>query len=124
VHKLYRESGQYWANLACDRTLKDLVSGLVRIPLAYQPGEVFEYGLSADVLGRVVEVASGQPLDQFLDSRLFKPLGMVDTGFWVPPEELSRLIDPPIGAAILPDRDSHQADHAVLGRRWARVDGC
>jgi hypothetical protein len=57
------------------------------------------------VLGRVVEVASGQPLDQFLDRRLFKPLGMIDTGFWVPPEKLARLVDPPVGAQILPDRD-------------------
>lgn len=105
VHKLYRESGLYAQGLARDSTLKDFVSRLARLPLAHQPGEVWEYGHSADVLGRVIEVASGQPLDQFLDSRLFKPLGMVDTGFWVPPEKLARLIDPPVGAAMLPDRD-------------------
>ena len=93
VHKLYRESGLYDTGLARDSTLKDFVSRLARLPLAHQPGEVWEYGHSADVLGRVIEVASGQPLDQFLDSRLFKPLGMVDTGFWVPPEKLARLID-------------------------------
>jgi len=85
--------------------LKDFVSRLARLPLAHQPGEVWEYGYSADVLGRVIEVASGQPLDQFLDSRLFKPLGMVDTGFWVPPEKLARLVDPPVGAETLFDRD-------------------
>jgi CubicO group peptidase (beta-lactamase class C family) len=105
VHKLYRESGLYVKGLARDGTLKDFVSRLARLPLAHQPGEVWEYGHSADVLGRVIEVASGRPLDQFLDSRLFKPLGMVNTGFWVPPEKLARLIDPPVGAAILPDRD-------------------
>ena len=105
VHKLYRERGLYDKGLARDTTLKEFVSRLARLPLAHQPGEVFEYGHSADVLGRVIEVASGQPLDRFLDSRLFKPLGMVDTGFWVPPEKLARLIDPPAGAAILPDRD-------------------
>jgi CubicO group peptidase (beta-lactamase class C family) len=105
VHKLYRDSGQYWPSYARDRTLKDLVSGVARIPLAYQPGEVFEYGLSVEVLGRVIEVASGQPLDQFLASRMFGPLGMVDTGFWVPPEKLARLIDPPAGVPIRPDRD-------------------
>ena len=49
------------------------------------------------MLGRVVEVASGQPFDQFLESRLFKPLGMVDTGFYVPEAKLSRLVDPPAG---------------------------
>src|SRR5258706_14980812 len=62
--------------------------------LVHQPGEAWEYGHSVDVLGRVVEVASGQPLDQFLETRLFKPLGMVDTGFFVPPDKLSRLVDP------------------------------
>ena len=48
---------------------------------------------------------SGQPLDRFLDNRLFKPLGMVDTAFWVPPEKLSRLVDPPADVPIRPDRD-------------------
>jgi len=103
VHKLYRGGGI--RGLARDSSLKDFVSRLARLPLAHQPGEVWEYGYSADVLGRVIEVASGQPLDQFLDSRLFKPLGMVDTGFWVPPEKLARLVDPPVGAETLFDRD-------------------
>src|SRR5262249_52989653 len=98
VHKLYRDGGLYDKFLARDATLKDFVSRLARIPLAPQPGEVWEYVFSDDVLGRVIEVASGQPLDQFLDSRLFKPLGMVDTGFWVSPEKLARLIAPPAGA--------------------------
>jgi CubicO group peptidase (beta-lactamase class C family) len=105
VHKLYRESGLYDRGLARDATLKEFVSRLARLPLAHQPGEVFEYGHSADVLGRVIEVASGQGLDRFLDDRVFKPLGMVDTGFWVPPEKLARLIDPPAGARVFPDRD-------------------
>jgi CubicO group peptidase (beta-lactamase class C family) len=105
VHKLYRESGLYDAGLARDGTLKEFVSRVAQLPLAHQPGEVWEYGHSADVLGRVIEVASGQPFDRFLDSRLFKPLGMVDTGFWVPPDKLARLIDPPSGAALRPDRD-------------------
>jgi CubicO group peptidase (beta-lactamase class C family) len=105
VHKLYREL--YAEGLARDSTLKDFVSRLARLPLAHQPGEVWEYGHSADVLGRVIEVAAGQSLDQFLDNRLFKPLGMVDTGFWVPPEKLARLVDPPAGDAqnLFPDRD-------------------
>jgi CubicO group peptidase (beta-lactamase class C family) len=105
VHKLYREGRLYDKFLARDATLKGFVSRVAQIPLAHQPGEVWEYSLSVDVLGRVIEVASGQPLDQFLDSRLFKPLGMVDTGFWLPPEKLARLVAPPVGAEILPDRD-------------------
>jgi CubicO group peptidase (beta-lactamase class C family) len=103
VHKLYAKG--YFERYARDSTLKDFVSGLARLPLAYQPGEVFEYALNLDVLGRVIEVVSGQPLDQFFDNRLFKPLGMVDTSFWVPPEKLSRLVDPPANVPIHPDRD-------------------
>ena len=57
------------------------------------------------VTGLVIEVVSGQPLDQFFDNRLFKPLGMVDTGFAVPPEKVQRLVAPPAGAWMLPDRD-------------------
>jgi CubicO group peptidase (beta-lactamase class C family) len=78
-----------------DRTLAEVVSELAKLPLAHQPGEVWDYGHSIDVLGRVIEVASGQPLDQFLEARLFKPLGMIDTGFYVPEAKLSRLVDPP-----------------------------
>ena len=97
VHKLYRESGMYPRFFARGSTLQDFASRLARLPLAHQPGEVWEYGHNVDLLGRVIEIASGQPLDQFLDSRLFKPLGMVDTAFWVPPEKLDRLLDPPVG---------------------------
>jgi CubicO group peptidase (beta-lactamase class C family) len=94
VHMLYS-----WTDAAAyrrDTTLADFVSALARLPLAHQPGEVWEYGLSADVLGRVVEAASGEPLDQFLQSRLFTPLHMVDTGFYVPEAKLGRLVDAPM----------------------------
>ena len=79
-----------------DTTLADFVSVLARLPLAHQPGEVWEYGLNADVLGRVIEVASGEPFDQFLQSRIFTPLHMVDTGFYVPKAKLDRLVDAPM----------------------------
>jgi CubicO group peptidase (beta-lactamase class C family) len=102
-HGLYREL--YEKGLARESTLKDFVSRLARLPLVHQPGEVWEYGHSTDVLGRVVEVASGQSLDRFFESRLFRPLGMVDTGFSVPPEKIARLIDPPVGAVMHPDRE-------------------
>ena len=77
-----------------DRTLADFIAGLGAVPLVHQPGEVWEYSWGVDVLARVVEVVSGQPFDKFLDDRIFKPLGMVDTGFFVPEEKLSRLVDP------------------------------
>ncbi len=94
IHKLYS-----WADETAykrDRTLASFVSVVARLPLAHQPGEVWEYGLSADVLGRVVEAASGEPLDRFLQSRLFKPLHMIDSGFYVPQEKLDRLVDSPM----------------------------
>ena len=94
IHLLYR-----WIDATAyrrDTTLADFVSALARVPLAHQPGEVHEYGLSADVLGRVVEVVSGEPLDQFLQSRIFAPLHMVDTGFYVPEAKLGRLVDAPM----------------------------
>jgi len=91
---LYNNSTGVWRR---DRTLADFVSALAKLPLAHQPGEVWEYSHAVDVLARVIEVASGEPFDQFLETRLFKPLGMVDTGFHVPDGKLSRLIDPPTG---------------------------
>jgi CubicO group peptidase (beta-lactamase class C family) len=94
MHSLYR-----WIDATAyrrDATLANFVSALARLPLAHQPGEVHEYGLSADVLGRVIEVASGEPLDQFLQSRIFTPLHMVDTGFYVREDKLGRLVDAPM----------------------------
>jgi CubicO group peptidase (beta-lactamase class C family) len=104
-HSLYGAAGVYRR----DKTLADFVSGLAKLPLAHQPGEVWDYGISVDVLSRVIEVASGQPFDQFLETRLFGPLGMVDTGFYVPEAKLSRLVDPPAGGRIGPP-DSVMAD--------------
>ena len=75
-----------------DRLLADNVVLLARAPLAHQPGRKFTYGLSTDVLGRVVEVASGQPLDAFFQERIFGPLKMVDTGFSVPDAKRARLV--------------------------------
>jgi CubicO group peptidase (beta-lactamase class C family) len=67
------------------------VAQLAKAPLAHQPGSVWEYSLATDVLGRVVEAASGMRLAEFLDKRLFQPLKMTDSGFWVPKEKLSRI---------------------------------
>jgi CubicO group peptidase (beta-lactamase class C family) len=64
---------------------------LASLPLLFQPGDAWEYSVSDDVLGYLVEVVSGMPLDKFLQERIFKPLGMKDTGFFLPQEKLSRL---------------------------------
>ena len=60
-------------------TIEDLVTRLGRLPLMHQPGAAFTYGLSVDVLGRLVEVVSGMSYDEFLRARIFEPLGMEDT---------------------------------------------
>ncbi len=70
------------------------VAGLAKAPLSTQPGTNWEYGLSVDVLGRVVEAASGMRLGAFLDQRLFKPLKMTDTGFQVPAAQVGRIAEP------------------------------
>jgi CubicO group peptidase (beta-lactamase class C family) len=101
VHPLYPASSN-----AAGASL-DAAAFLERIaaaPLLYQPGTVWDYGLSIDVIGLVVEAIAGQSLGGFLERRLFRPLGMVDTGFQVPPDSLARLARP------LPrDPDSNEA---------------
>jgi len=71
--------------------LAEAVRRLATVPLNDQPGTMWRYGYSVDVLGRLVEVLSGKPLDQFFEERIFKPLGMKDTGFFVPEDKWSRL---------------------------------
>ena len=68
------------------------VAVLGRLPLAFEPGERFNYGLSVDVLGRLVEVWSGMPLDRFLRTRIFEPLRMSDTYFELPADRRARLV--------------------------------
>jgi CubicO group peptidase (beta-lactamase class C family) len=70
--------------------LKEMAEKLSEIPLAYDPGTDWVYSLSIDVLGRVIEVASGQTLDVYLQKTLFEPLGMTDTAFSVPEDKLAR----------------------------------
>ena len=91
IHALYGAKAPFRR----DKTLAPFVAGLGTLPLLHQPGEVWEYSLGFDVLGRVIEVVSGQSFDQFLQSRLFAPLHMVDTGFYVPEEKLARLVAAP-----------------------------
>ena len=79
-------------NLGDERYGSDeLMRRLAAHPLAHQPGEGWRYGWSLAVLGRVLEVVSGRPLDEYLASAIFTPLGMVDTGYRVPPEKAERL---------------------------------
>jgi CubicO group peptidase (beta-lactamase class C family) len=80
-------------------TLAEMVTKISKLPLAHQPGEVWEYGVAVDVLGRVIEVVSGMDLDQFIDERITKPLGMSSTGFYVGEADRDRLAQPQIDPA-------------------------
>jgi CubicO group peptidase (beta-lactamase class C family) len=71
-------------------TLVDFMAKLAQVPLRYQPGTQWMYSLASDVCGALVEALSGQTLDEFLAKEIFEPLGMVDTGFFVPAEKLDR----------------------------------
>lgn len=86
VDDMYREANV----LDSSSTLRDMIEKLSRIPLRQQPGSRWHYSVAVDVQGYLVEVLSGQPFDQFLQERLFEPLGMKDTGFHVPEEKADR----------------------------------
>ena len=73
-------------------TLKDVITRLARLPLFTQPGEEFYYGLNTDVLGYLIEVISGMSLDKYLQKKIFEPLGMKDTYFFLPKEKQARLV--------------------------------
>ena len=77
-----------------DRSNAEFSQTLAAVPLQFQPGSVWAYSRATDVLGRLVEVVSGQALSAFLQSDIFGPLGMVDTGFSVPPEQHHRIAEP------------------------------
>jgi CubicO group peptidase (beta-lactamase class C family) len=77
-----------------ERTNAEFSQTLAALPLQFQPGTVWAYSRATDVLGRLVEVVSGQGLGAFLQAEIFGPLGMVDTGFAVPPDQHHRIAEP------------------------------
>jgi CubicO group peptidase (beta-lactamase class C family) len=105
VKEAYTKAGLYNKERDYDaRALSpsEFVERIAKAPLAHQPGTVWEYSLAIDVLGRVIETASGKRLAAYLDERLFKPLGMSDTAFWIPSDKMARLaqalpVDPASG---------------------------
>jgi CubicO group peptidase (beta-lactamase class C family) len=90
VKDQYTKEKVGWTGVTPDEQL----DALARVPLARQPGTQWEYGLSTDVVGRVVESITGMSLGRFLDERLFRPLGMKDTAFFVPADKIKRLAQP------------------------------
>ncbi len=101
VKEEYRKAGIGGPRAASD----DFIRMLAQLPLMYQPGTIWEYSHSTDVLGVLLERVSGMPLDMLLVERILKPLGMHDTGFWVEPGQQHRLAeafptDPVTGASV------------------------
>lgn len=88
---MYESAGVASGLLAYDGTIGDSVKHLAGLPLLFNPGTRFEYSLGVDVLGRLVEVLSGKPLDEFFRTRIFEPLGMKDTYFFPPDNKVDRL---------------------------------
>jgi CubicO group peptidase (beta-lactamase class C family) len=97
VHQMYNKAALFDRS----QSLAEFVTKLSKLPLAHQPGTAWEYGMSIDVLGRIVEVVSGVPFDQFVRERITKPLKMNDTAFYVDPRQALRLaemqVDPATG---------------------------
>ncbi len=96
-----------------DMTLERLIDNLSRLPLEFSPGSAWNYSVSTDVLGYLVQVLSGQPLDDYFEEHIFRPLGMVDTGFSVAEKNRERFaacyqFDPEKGYVLQDDpADSH-----------------
>ena len=90
LKELYAKANAGWAGV----TPAEQIDNLAKVPLAHQPGTVWEYGLSTDVLGRVVESVTGVRLSRFLDDRVFRPLQMKNTTFQLQPAQVKRLAQP------------------------------
>lgn len=93
IQEAYIKAGMYNISQLSQLTLAEFCDKLASLPLAFEPGTQYLYGQSYDVLGRVIEVASGMPLETFFQERIFKPLKMVDTGFRVSAQDAGRLVD-------------------------------
>jgi CubicO group peptidase (beta-lactamase class C family) len=89
--KMYNDANVASGLMAYDGTIGDSMKRLAALPLLFNPGDRWEYSLGVDVLGRLVEVVSGKPLDEFFRVRIFEPLGMKDTYFFPPDNKLDRL---------------------------------
>lgn len=90
VDALYREAGLE-SSVLPGSDLAETVAVYASLPLQFEPGTQWNYSVASNVLGRVIEIASGQTLDAFFAERVLGPLGMTDAGFWVPDEQAHRL---------------------------------
>ena len=127
--KAYNAAGLGTGLLQQEGSTGDSIKKLASLPLLFQPGDQWEYSLSDDVLGYLVERVSGMPFDSFLEERVFKPLGMKDTYFFLPPDKVSRLAAayayyPDKGIEVIPEGKvmkegdfSYSSDYPYRGPR-------
>ena len=90
--KIYQKAGIIDAFTTQPVTIEENIKKLAKLPLHHNPGEKFTYSEGLDVLGYFIEIMSGMPLDKFFQERIFDPLGMDDTGFYLPPSKYDRLV--------------------------------
>ena len=91
-NKVYEKAHIPGVNSLEPLTIGEVVKKIGKLPLDHDPGEKFTYGLNTDVIGYLIEVLSGMPLDNYLQKELFEPLGMVDSYFYLPKEKENRLV--------------------------------
>ena len=120
---------QHWYFSHRDEPIRETVRRIAEMPMDAQPGEQFVYGYNTDILGALVEVVSGQPLDTFLETEIFAPLGIKDTSFYLPLPKTDRLAAvysrTPEGALERTgdDNDFHGQGHFVAGPRLSFSGG-
>ena len=117
---IYHKAGITDAFTTENVILSDNIKKLGKLPLHHNPGEKFTYGEGLDILGYLVEIVSGMPFDKFLKSRLFDPLGMNDTWFYLPDEKASRLVtvqEPKNGSWVKFPVTSYDPDYPIKGAK-------
>ena len=116
VHMIWRDAQPMTEN----QTSAEMATKLASLPLMFEPGTTWEYSMSTDVLGRVVEVVSGQDLAEFIGAKICRPLGMRDTGFAATGEQIERVAEPQTDPATGTRPPMRNALHPV---RWASGGG-
>jgi CubicO group peptidase (beta-lactamase class C family) len=117
---IYHKAGITDAFTTKKVTLDQNIRKLAKMPLHHNPGEKFTYSEGLDVLGLLVEIASGMPFDKFLKTRLFDPLGMNDTWFYLPDEKASRLVsvqEPKDGSWVKFPVTSYDPEYPIKGAK-------
>jgi CubicO group peptidase (beta-lactamase class C family) len=120
-HPVYMKAGIPMLNSTDNITIEEVVNKLAALPLVHDPGEAFTYGLHTDIVGRLIEVISGKPLDVFIRERIFEPLGMKDSYFYLPDDKKDRLVTlyekPTMESKLVVSAHSTNQDFPVSGNK-------